>query len=122
MIEKLLGKTSQLKPLARKTHQCRPIYMGMLGPRPEDLLYGAKATEMQKKPNILISSKGVLIMSTGEPKGDAVPVIVNHHLKQRMLLVTLLLAAGLLAAQETAPAPKAQQTAPATSGTTVTRE
>jgi hypothetical protein len=94
----------------------------MLGTRPKDLLHGAKATEMQKKPNIFISSKGVLIMSTGEPKGDAVPVIVNHHLKQRMLLVTLLLAAGLLAAQEPAPAPKAQQTAPATSGTTVTRE
>src|SRR4029077_12813162 len=26
MIKKLLGKTSQLKRLARKTHQCRPIY------------------------------------------------------------------------------------------------
>src|SRR5689334_16823239 len=63
-----------------------------------------------------------LIMSTGERKRDAVPVIVNHHLKKRALLVTLLLAAGWLGAQEPAPAPKAQQAAPAPSGTTVTRE
>ncbi len=60
-------------------------------------------------------------MSTGGPKADAVPVIVNHRWRKNIFLATLLLAmAASLGAQEPAASPAARGQEP--TGQTVTRE